>query len=63
MGSFINLNDIYEYILNIIIVNVNQLQLPKGLLLIKDKNYLFNIPLKLKTRIFQLKIKGVLIEI
>ena len=54
MGSFINLNDIYEYILNIIIVNVNQLQLPKGLLLIKDKDYIFNIPLKLKARIFQL---------
>jgi len=42
-ASFININDIYEYILNIIIVNAYQLPLPKGLLLIKDKNYLFNI--------------------
>lgn len=62
-ASFININDIYEYILNIIIVNANQIQLTKVLLVIKDKNYLYNIPLKLKTRIFQLKIKVVLIEI
>ena len=62
-ASFININDIYEYILNIIIVNANQIQLTKVLLVIKDKNYLYNIPLKLKTRIFQSKIKVVLIEI